>query len=187
MLSIAILIAHMCLAFLHTLYLLTWRRSSDCWDSITELLVLSQNSPAAFGIRNVSAGIKDISTFARVAKIQATLPGTDLDGEDNVGHVELHFGEQEEKVPESSKTTATNRYGTEKLRRIWKGHRPSSSLASSLLRGNAADETKSLENTSCSNSFIDEDVDFSPPRLRWRLLLESYRKYEKVRPNQLYS
>ena len=96
-LSISTLLIHILLAFAHIVELLIIRQSSSCWDTVTELLVLMQNSrPAPNALKNTCAGIKELGTFGKVAIIRATKPdnGASLG---QVPHVEvLYHGEQQE-------------------------------------------------------------------------------------------
>lgn len=70
-LSISVLVGHIILALAHTFWLISKRQSSGCWDTITELVTLAQNSgPAHSVLRNTSTGIKCKRTFAQVAKVR---------------------------------------------------------------------------------------------------------------------
>ena len=93
-LSIALLLSHMFLALSHTTWLLGTGRSSSCWDSITELVALVQNSrPAPIVLKNTCAGIKRKHTFSIRARIRATAPITyETDERPNAEHVEVIFG-----------------------------------------------------------------------------------------------
>ena len=57
----------MLIAFIHILYLLKTKRSSACWDTIEELLLLARTSDSATkgtSLENTSAGISTFSTMA---------------------------------------------------------------------------------------------------------------------------
>lgn len=92
-LAIAVLITHMCMALLHTAYLLLTRESSDAWDSVAEWLVLAQTSrPSVSALKNSSAGIKHPRTFARIGKIRASASR----GASEHEHLELEFDSESE-------------------------------------------------------------------------------------------
>lgn len=99
-LSMAVLFVHILFALSHILELVITGRSSGCWDTVTELLALMQNSrPTRNALRNTGAGIYELTTYAKVAVIRAVHPadgnGTDLPHtevlfrEDQAGPVEL--------------------------------------------------------------------------------------------------
>jgi hypothetical protein len=88
--SMVVLLTHMAMALAHIIWVVCHRRTSRSWNSIAELISLSQNSQPAFdSLRNTGAGIHRSETFARVAKIRVRpQPGSpDLD------HIELVFGD----------------------------------------------------------------------------------------------
>jgi hypothetical protein len=103
-LSISVLLGHIVLAMAHTLWLLYKRQSSGCWDTITELVTLAQNSrPAHAVLKNTSTGIKCIGTFAKVTKVRV-VRGSDLNEEHPTRpptHVELVFSEGREPPEET--------------------------------------------------------------------------------------
>lgn len=71
--SVALLLSHALIALLFTLWVVLWRRTtSDVWETIPELLVLAQNSPAPKGdvLANTSAGIRQWGTPAAMAWIE---------------------------------------------------------------------------------------------------------------------
>jgi len=96
-LAICVLLGHTLLAVAHTIWLLCKRQSSGCWDTITELLTLAQNSsPAHKKLKNTSAGIKCLGTFSKVAKVRVVRnPASDNEELTNPSptHVELIFSE----------------------------------------------------------------------------------------------
>ena len=99
-LSVSVLLSHIVLALGHTVWLIYRRQSSACWDTITELVTLAQNShPAHAVLKNTSAGIKCIGTFAKVAKVRVVRE-TDLENEEPTTapptHVELVFRESKD-------------------------------------------------------------------------------------------
>ena len=87
-LSMVVLLAHIMLAVSHIIFVAVKRQSSNSWDSISELIALSQNSrPACAALCHTSAGISKRGTFGSVAKIRAraTIEHSEHD------HVELVF------------------------------------------------------------------------------------------------
>ena len=71
-LAIAALLLHALLAVIHTCELLWTRRSSSCWDTVTELLTLAHNSrPSDKALKNTGAGITQLATFSKLARIRA--------------------------------------------------------------------------------------------------------------------
>jgi len=94
-LSIAVLFAHILFALSHIIELVITGRSSGCWDTVTELLALMQNSrPARNALRNTGAGIYELTTYAKVAAIRAVHP-TDGNGTE-LPHIEVLFREDQE-------------------------------------------------------------------------------------------
>ncbi|KAK5091217.1 hypothetical protein LTR05_001398 [Lithohypha guttulata] len=88
--SAVLLLTHMLLALAHSLYIGWWTgRSSSSWDSLTELMVLMQNStPATKVLQNTNAGISELRTYSRKAKAYAVRDISDLMSE---ATVELSF------------------------------------------------------------------------------------------------
>lgn len=72
--SIALLLIHIFLALCHMLYTVCYTsQSSSAWDTITELMVLMQNSrPANRKLRNTNAGILQAATYGAVGRLYAT-------------------------------------------------------------------------------------------------------------------
>ncbi|KAL6243573.1 hypothetical protein RBB50_009566 [Rhinocladiella similis] len=87
-LSMAVLSAHILMAIGHIGCVFLFRESSTGWESISELIALTQNSrPAYFVLENTAAGIERGRTYGRVANIRVkpTLHESITD------HVELVF------------------------------------------------------------------------------------------------
>jgi hypothetical protein len=87
-LAIAVLFAHIVLAFLHFLYSFFYTgQSSDAWGSFEDLMVLSHSSqPDPQGLRNTSSGIECHYTIQRKVRIRVA------DGDKRVrGHEELQL------------------------------------------------------------------------------------------------
>lgn len=72
--SIALLLVHVFLALCHTLYTVWYTsQSSSAWDTLTELMVLMQNSrPADRMLRNANAGITEAATYGVVGRLYVT-------------------------------------------------------------------------------------------------------------------
>ncbi|KAI4141973.1 MAG: hypothetical protein L6R39_005127, partial [Caloplaca ligustica] len=88
-LSMAVMLFHLAIALAHTIYCLYRGTSSGCWDTITELLTLAQNSqPATVTLRNTAAGIKKGPTFAKKARIRTAGLGAG-------DHVELIYEDED--------------------------------------------------------------------------------------------
>ena len=71
-LATAVAVVYILLALAHTAWALGHRISSSAWDSITELLVLCQNSPPSAPLNNTSTGIHRLATYTKTVKIRAT-------------------------------------------------------------------------------------------------------------------
>ncbi|GIZ47633.1 hypothetical protein CKM354_001072000 [Cercospora kikuchii] len=75
-LALGVVCIYMALATAHIFWLLycgNWV-SSGAWDTVTELLVLCQNSPPSVpsGLENTSAGVHRLGTYAKLVKVRAT-------------------------------------------------------------------------------------------------------------------
>lgn len=68
-LACGILLFHVLLAFLHTIYSLKSGLSSSSWDSVAELVALAMNSTPSDALRNTCAGIELPSTMGLPVKI----------------------------------------------------------------------------------------------------------------------
>ncbi|OJJ45429.1 hypothetical protein ASPZODRAFT_144060 [Penicilliopsis zonata CBS 506.65] len=87
-LAVALICLHLGMALIHTGWLLYTRKTSQAWESIPELIALSQNSaPAPRALENTCAGIQSMDTFAEKTCIVAT--EADVDG--SFTHLELFF------------------------------------------------------------------------------------------------
>jgi hypothetical protein len=92
-LAIALLLLHIVLC--HSAFRIMTARSSDCWDSFTELAVLMHNSrPAPLSLRNASAGIRELKTFSKVGTIRAVKQ--DSREPDSISNVEIVFDEADQ-------------------------------------------------------------------------------------------
>lgn len=91
-LAMAALLLHILIALLHMVWVFWRRESSGCWDSITELVVLAQNSRPAFSaLQNTAAGIKHSSTFAQQVVIR---PTKICDDDADADHLEMIYQEE---------------------------------------------------------------------------------------------
>lgn len=92
MLAMIVLFVHMGLALLHTTWTMVRGKSSACWDSTTEIVVLAQNSKPAFqALRNTAAGVQYLSTFAKKIIVRPTK----LSDFGDADHLELLLQEEE--------------------------------------------------------------------------------------------
>ena len=73
----------------HLVWLLRYQVSSSAWDSVTELIVLCQNSPPTTALRGTSAGIAALKTYKKMVRLRAM---RDADNADNE-HIILVFEE----------------------------------------------------------------------------------------------
>ena len=91
-LAMIVLFLHIALAAFHSVWLITRGKSSACWDSMTEIMAIAQNSkPAIRSLENTAAGIQYSSTFSkRVIVSPAKLPGSQEDS-----HLEFEIIEEE--------------------------------------------------------------------------------------------
>ena len=91
-LAMVVLFLHMAVATSHTIWTVGRGKSSACWDSITEILVLAQNSkPAYRSLQNTAAGLQHSYTFAKRVSIRPTK----LPNAQEPDHLELVFEEEE--------------------------------------------------------------------------------------------
>ncbi|TPX13527.1 uncharacterized protein E0L32_005998 [Thyridium curvatum] len=74
--AVVLLLLHALIALLHTIWGLWKSRASEAWDSILELLVLSQQSaPVRSGeLDNTCAGIASLKTMGLIATVEAVEP-----------------------------------------------------------------------------------------------------------------
>jgi hypothetical protein len=87
-LALSVILGHMAIALAHIVWVLCTRATSGCWDTITELLVLAQNSqPAWNALENTCAGIKHLHTFAQRSRVRVS--------NDMEEHLELVFDEDD--------------------------------------------------------------------------------------------
>jgi len=83
-LAVTVLLIHLVFALGHTIYAVTTGRTSECWDTLPELLALAQQSrPSNKALKNTSAGISRIQTFKQRARVR---PSTE-----DIKHLEIFF------------------------------------------------------------------------------------------------
>jgi hypothetical protein len=88
-LSLAVLLTHLLLALVHTIYIVFTRRTSACWDTFSELIALAQQSqPAGSELTNTCTGINRLETFKHKVRVQVS---GRLEN-----HLELVFGGKKE-------------------------------------------------------------------------------------------
>ena len=125
-LCISVLTVYMLFASLHLVKVIMRCQVSACWDTITEFLVLMQNSsPANSTLMNTCAGIKELSTYAKVAVIQALQSEHEEKGK-TVPHLEVVFREESRKRPvqlrnmsDGSASSRAALLGTQAHSRTW--------------------------------------------------------------------
>jgi hypothetical protein len=87
-LSMVVLLTHGAMALFHISWVLFHKQTSRSWNSIAELVALSQNSQPAFhSLGNTGGGIKYATTSARVAKVRVR----PQPGNPHLDHIELVF------------------------------------------------------------------------------------------------
>ena len=105
--AICILLLYCALAITHTFYAGITGISSTCWDSIAEVTALAVNSSPTTALRNTCAGITEFAIFKLPVRILAM---RDEEGEGE--HLELVFGNLDEKSVESRVIKPNRSYGT---------------------------------------------------------------------------
>ena len=106
-LAICILLIYCAFALGHVLYAGISGISSTCWDSIAEVTALVVNSPSTRKLRNTCAGITEFDIFRLPVRILAT-----HDQEGDREHLELVFGNLDEKSVEDRIIKPNRTYGT---------------------------------------------------------------------------
>lgn len=106
-LAIGVLLAYCLVAVIHIIYAGISGISSTCWDSISEVTALAMNSTPTVLLRNTCAGISELNIFKLPVRVLAF-----ADAEGDGEHLELVFGNMDEKTI-GNKTIKPNRvYGT---------------------------------------------------------------------------
>ncbi|KAJ9500287.1 hypothetical protein H2202_004082 [Exophiala xenobiotica] len=153
-LAVVVLLAHIILATGHIVFVLVKRQASNSWDSISELIALSQNSrPAYIALANTGAGINERRTYGRLARIRAT---STIDQPDN-DHVELVFEGPDREVDHLEMFGSTCYHGT---------RREKKSIPNDVKDGEGGDEVQSVR--SHFNQELDNSTQLEPvARQQW--------------------
>lgn len=105
--AICILLLYCTFALAHTTYAVIYGVSSTCWDSIGEVTALAMNSTPTTLLRNTCAGISELKIFKLPVRVLA-IRDDEGDGE----HLELVFGDVDEKSVENKIIKKNRVYGT---------------------------------------------------------------------------
>ena len=106
--AIFFLLTYCTFALTHILYAGITGISSTCWDSISEVTALAVNSTPSALLRNTCAGITELSIFKIPVRVLAVRDNESSDGE----HLELVFGELDEKAIQHQVIKQNRVYGT---------------------------------------------------------------------------
>ena len=106
--AICFLLTYCIFALTHILYAGITGISSTCWDSIGEVTALAVNSTPSALLRNTCAGITELSIFKIPVRVLAVRDDESSDGE----HLELVFGELDEKAVQHQVIKQNRVYGT---------------------------------------------------------------------------
>ena len=112
-LAIGLLLTYCIFAVAHIIYAGTSGISSTCWDSIAEVTALAINSTPTAALRNTCAGITELNIFKLPVRV-LTFRDAEGDGE----HLELVFGNLDEKALENKTIKANRVYGTMPLVKV---------------------------------------------------------------------
>ena len=105
--AICLLLIYCLLATIHMIYACVSGISSTCWDSIGEVTALAMNSTPTTALRNTCAGITELNIYKLPVRVLA-FRDEEGDGE----HLELVFGDLDEKTLENKTIKANRVYGT---------------------------------------------------------------------------
>ena len=106
--AICFLLIYCTFALTHILYAGITGISSTCWDSISEVTALAVNSAPSALLRNTCAGITELGIFKIPVRVLAVRDDESSDGE----HLELVFGELDEKAIQHQVIKQNRVYGT---------------------------------------------------------------------------
>ena len=109
--AICFLLTYCTFALTHILYAGITGISSTCWDSISEVTALAVDSTPSALLRNTCAGITELSIFKIPVRVLAVRDDESSDGE----HLELVFGELDEKAIQHQVIKQNRVYGTMSL------------------------------------------------------------------------
>ena len=105
--AICLLLIYCLIVVVHIIYAGISGVSSTCWDSISEVTALAMNSTPTVLLRNTCAGISEINIFKLPVRVLAF---ADAEGEGE--HLELVFGNLDEKTLENRTIKPNRVYGT---------------------------------------------------------------------------
>ncbi len=105
--AICLLLVYCLVALIHIIYAGISGISSTCWDSIGEVTALAMNSTPTAALRNTCAGITELNIFKLPVRFLAF-----RDAEGDGEHLELVFGNLDEKALENKTIKANRVYGT---------------------------------------------------------------------------
>lgn len=105
--AICFLVLYCVVAMTHTLYAVVSGISSTCWESIGEVTALAMNSTPTTILRNTCAGISELKIFKLPVRVLAI-----RDDEGDAEHLELVFGNVDEKSVENKMIKKNRVYGT---------------------------------------------------------------------------
>ena len=108
-LAISLLLTYCIVAIAHIIYAGILGVSSTCWDSIAEVTALAINSTPTAALRNTCAGITELNIFKLPVRVLAF-----RDAEGDGEHLELVFGNLDEKALENKTIKANRVYGNMK-------------------------------------------------------------------------
>ncbi|KAJ4312864.1 hypothetical protein N0V84_009718 [Fusarium piperis] len=123
-LSMAGLLLHALIAIIHTIFVICLRRTGGAWDSILELIALTQRStpPDESLLLNTSAGVRSLKTVKLIAWVEAPEGGETTALEDKVvpgGELQMRFKDRLERRDEDLKPAVDKMYGVSS-----QGYRP---------------------------------------------------------------
>jgi hypothetical protein len=109
--AIILLLTHVFLAFAHTIWSLWRGETSEAWDTIPELVALSQQSPPAPAplLDNTCAGARSMRTMGHVVRVE---PSSKPPGEAAMDTLHLTFRDSLEKRTQDSIPEVDVEYGT---------------------------------------------------------------------------
>jgi hypothetical protein len=144
----------------HIIWVLYSKATPDSWDSISKIIVLTQNSRPSVGIlKNASANIDHLETYSQKAKIRAT----QVQGSEDFDHVELIFsGEADQKVNNSHKLIEGVSDQVNNYPQTWPGimsnGNSSTFMFSDPRRSAIQNSTASLLSNKTSSSFMEKPM-----------------------------
>ncbi|KAI8719899.1 hypothetical protein NCS52_00772200 [Fusarium sp. LHS14.1] len=124
---IAGLILHAVIALVHTILVVIMGKTGGAWDSILELIALTQRStpPEESLLSGTSAGVRSLKTVKLIAWVEAPEAGATTALEDKKvpgGELQMRFKERSDKRDEALKPTVDKMYGVPRVTR--QGYQP---------------------------------------------------------------